>query len=225
MLILAHRGLWTELPQRNTRTALRNAFDLGFGVETDIRDHNGELVISHDMATRDCIPLSVMLQDYNAAGRPGQLALNIKSDGLAGPLMDELSAFEGMREKAFVFDMSVPDTLHYLRKDGLRVFTRHSEYEPQPPLELQAAGIWMDCFVNQWVDPTEIIHRIRLGQIIAVVSPELHKRERYQEYWRFLKMHLDHSGIDRGLLEKSLMLCTDYPREAHDLFSRAKNEY
>lgn len=181
MLFLAHRGLWTEPHRRNSRSAIRDAFQHGFGVETDIRDHDGRLVISHDMATGETMPLSDLLTDYDAAGRPGQLALNIKADGLTATLLQELDAFDNMREHIFVFDMSVPDMLHYLRK-GISVFTRFSEYEPVPPLEAQADGIWMDCFVNLWVDPEDVVRRIRKGQRLAIVSPELHGRNIFRGY-------------------------------------------
>jgi len=219
MLFLAHRGLWHNPCERNSRSALCAAFDLGFGVETDIRDRDSQLVISHDMATRDAMPLSEMLSDYDAAGRPGHLALNIKADGLADALLEELDNFEGMRKNAFVFDMSVPDTLQYLDK-GLRVFTRSSEYEPVPPLEMQTQGIWMDCFVNPWVDPAEVGRRLKSGQQVAIVSPELHKRDVYRTFWALLKDQLGSMAITDEILDQNLMICTDFPREAAAHFSK-----
>lgn len=219
MLFLAHRGLWTTQCQRNTRAALCAAFDLGFGIETDVRDFNGQLVISHDMATADAMPLSVVLADYDAAGRPGHLALNVKADGLAAALVKELEAFEGMEQNAFVFDMSVPDTIQYLGS-GLRVFTRSSEYETIPPFELQAQGIWMDCFVNSWVDPAEVVRRLRKGQQVAIVSPELHKRDIHFTYWNLLKDYLREMRMPAEILTSNLMLCTDFPREAAAYFSK-----
>lgn len=218
MLFLAHRGLWTEQFQRNTRCALAEAFSLGFGVETDVRDRNGTLVISHDMASEASMPLSTMLEDYQAAGRPGHLALNVKADGLVTALLDELDAFDDMRRHAFVFDMSVPDTLNYLGKSNLRVFTRCSEYEPVPPLELQAQGVWMDCFVNAWVSPEDVVCRLMKGQQVAIVSPELHKRDIYMSYWELLRKTLRSSNIPAEIISDNLMLCTDFPREAKIFF-------
>ena len=217
MLFLAHRGLWTAPDERNSRSALKVAFELGFGVETDVRDFDGRLVISHDMATRDSLPLSVMLADYDEAGRPGQLALNVKADGLTAALIEELDAFAGMCQNAFVFDMSVPDTIHYIGKT-LPVFTRHSEYEPVPPLEIQSQGVWMDCFVNAWVDPDAIIERVSRGQKVAVVSPELHKRSIYYSFWKILKDRIKKSDLCAEILNNNLMICTDFPREAAEFF-------
>ena len=217
MLLLAHRGLWTALGERNTRAALKAAFDLGYGAETDIRDFDGQLVISHDMAVRDALPLSAVLADYDAAGRPGRLALNVKADGLASALINELDAFPGMRQKAFVFDMAVPDALQYIGI-GLQVFTRHSEYEPEPPFELQSQGIWMDCFINAWVDPDAIVARLIRGQTVAVVSPELHKRDVHQVFWRILQERIQRANLHADIIEKHLMICTDFPREANEFF-------
>lgn len=49
--ILAHRGWWTSREDQNSLDALTRALTAGFGVETDIRDCAGRLVVSHDMPT------------------------------------------------------------------------------------------------------------------------------------------------------------------------------
>ena len=48
MKILSHRGYWKEEKEKNTIDAVRKAFDHGFGIESDIRDLDGKLVISHN---------------------------------------------------------------------------------------------------------------------------------------------------------------------------------
>ncbi len=55
--ILAHRGIWNKKLKKNSLDALTLALDMGFGIETDIRDRNGVLVISHDMANETDILL------------------------------------------------------------------------------------------------------------------------------------------------------------------------
>ena len=47
--ILAHRGFWKKESEKNTQIAFERAFDKGFGIETDLRDIKGEIVISHNM--------------------------------------------------------------------------------------------------------------------------------------------------------------------------------
>ncbi|EOW0926690.1 hypothetical protein ACN2DH_001486 [Campylobacter upsaliensis] len=39
--ILAHRGFWREKNEQNTLASLAKAFDMGFGIETDLRDGGG----------------------------------------------------------------------------------------------------------------------------------------------------------------------------------------
>jgi glycerophosphoryl diester phosphodiesterase len=53
MQILAHRGYWQNRKEQNTKEAFIRAFGMGSGVETDLRDCNGEVVISHDMPVSD----------------------------------------------------------------------------------------------------------------------------------------------------------------------------
>ena len=50
MEIISHRGLWNNLNEKNTNIAFHSSFKNKFGTETDIRDYNGNLVISHDIA-------------------------------------------------------------------------------------------------------------------------------------------------------------------------------
>ncbi|WHO39978.1 hypothetical protein PMI04_005125 [Sphingobium sp. AP49] len=218
MILLAHRGLWTQPDERNSRAALQGAFALGFGVETDVRDCNGRLVISHDMPTAGAMALEDLLADYDVAGRPGWLALNIKADGLAAGIEQALQAYPGMASQVFVFDMSVPDTLGYFGR-SMHVFTRHSEFEPSPPLEQRCTGLWMDCFERPWVDPVDIVARIKRGQRVAIVSPELHGRTVYHRFWQLLRTEIIRAALPADLLESSLMLCTDFPREAAAYFS------
>jgi glycerophosphoryl diester phosphodiesterase len=51
--IISHRGFWITPSEQNTEVAFIRALECGFGIETDIRDVSGDLVISHDMSTQD----------------------------------------------------------------------------------------------------------------------------------------------------------------------------
>ena len=55
MKILSHRGYWKTAEEKNTATAMHRSFSLGFGTETDVRDYNGKLVISHDIPDSSAI--------------------------------------------------------------------------------------------------------------------------------------------------------------------------
>lgn len=200
MYFLAHRGWWNRASEKNTRLALSRAFQAGFGVETDIRDLDGELVISHDMPRRGALPLAVMLGDYVSAGRPGTLALNIKSDGLAAPLHHLLN-FHKVTDY-FCFDMSVPDTLSYLQ-EGMPVAARLSEYEQEGPLSERADHLWWDAFSERSLPVDRLQNWLLSGKRVCLVSPELHGRPT-DAFWGQLT-----SLPDSIRHHKGLMLCTD----------------
>lgn len=209
MIVLAHRGWWARPDERNTLGAFERALDAGFGLELDVRDLNGRLVVSHDPPVGEALPFAELLAAFDRFGRPGPLAINIKSDGLQSALAGMLEPFAP--HDCFVFDMSVPDTLGYLRT-GLPVYTRHSEYEPQPAFLDRAAGVWMDCFENDWIDAEAIRRHTDAGRAVALVSPELHRRP-HLGAWASWRPAADRAG------GPPVMLCTDFPSEARDFFN------
>ena len=216
MILLAHRGLWKVKDEQNTLEAYRAAFVRGYGVELDVRDAGGELVISHDLPTGPCLSFQAVL-DLHADFPPGPvIAINIKADGLTSRLAEMLH----LRPSTpyFCFDMSVPDALHYVRA-GLCAFTRHSEYEADPSFYREAHGIWLDRFVDPWVDPAEIVSQLRRGKKVAVVSPELHRKP-HTLAWSLWREALRASDLPAALIDQHLMLCTDFPDEAHAFFNQ-----
>ncbi len=209
MIILSHRGYWKEMAEKNKPVAFERSFLLSFGTETDIRDFQGELVISHDIADENSISAKVFFEIYNEYDNTLTLALNIKADGLQIKLKKLLE--ECNIKNYFVFDMSVPDGLQYL-KDKVKVFTRVSEYEKEPSFYDEACGVWLDEFKGHWVDKETIKKHIKNNKQICIVSPDLHKRE-YKKEWQ------DYKDIEKELGINNLMICTDYPEEAREFFS------
>lgn len=207
MIILAHRGAWFAPEERNSRAAFERAFAAQFGVETDVRDHDGRLVIAHDPPSGPGqISFDDFLDLYGRMGAPGELAINIKADGLSA-LVEDALARAGIAN-AFVFDMSAPETLRYLR-GGLKVFTRESEYERPPAFYDRAKGVWLDCFESDWIDEEAVRRHLSAGKSVCVVSPELHGRP-HEAAWTALR------GVAS---EPQLMLCTDMPYAARDYFA------
>jgi glycerophosphoryl diester phosphodiesterase len=141
--ILAHRGWWTRPDEKNSPAALARAFAAGYGIETDLRDCAGEIVVSHDMPQTGTMTFDALLDLYLSHDTRPTLALNVKADGMAATIADRL-ATRGITQY-FVFDMSVPDTLGYLAQ-GSTVYTRRSEFERGSRLDERAAGIWLDAF-------------------------------------------------------------------------------
>ena len=211
MEIISHRGYWKLKTEQNKKPAFIRSFENGFGVETDIRDYKGKLVVSHDMPNSEAMSLDVFFELYNFANISVPLALNIKADGLQNELMKSIK--KNKIENYFLFDMSLPDLKLYVEK-GFRTFLRLSEYETDLPFYDLSSGIWLDAFNNIWYSSTVIERHLNSGKTVCIVSAELHKRN-YLIHWKLL--------IESGIYKmKNVILCTDFPILAKEYFSHEK---
>lgn len=209
MEIIAHRGHWLAEEEKNTVIAFERALKANFGIETDLRDYSGSVVVSHDLPTESSMSFETLLKIYSTyrGKEEPRLALNIKSDGLASSVSNLLEKYKVTNY--FVFDMSVPDALSYL-KAGLKTFTRQSEYELDPSLYEDCHGVWLDCFSKTWFSEGLITSHVESGKRVCIVSPELHKRTHViKEQWTMLR-ECHH--------QRDLSLCTDFPSDARDFF-------
>ena len=207
MEIISHRGYWLKPNEKNSAHAFEKSFSLGFGTETDVRDFNGELVVSHDIPSCDSMLISDLFLQY--LKYPAYtLALNIKSDGLVKLLLDKLSEFK--ITNYFVFDMSIPDSLSYLNS-GVNVFLRHSEIESDMSLYDRCQGVWLDSFFSEWYDGEIIQNHLVNGKKICIVSSELHGRNNLEQ-WVKLK------ALD-FIQTNQVILCTDLPEIANEYFN------
>ena len=208
MIILSHRGYWNTSRAKNSLAAFEHSFDLGFGTETDFRDLDRRLVISHDPPAADALTADELFRVLAARDASLPLAVNVKSDGLQTMLKQALTT-HGIGNY-FLFDMSVPDALASI-KAGLRVFTRQSDVETVPSFYEQAAGVWMDAFSDdRWMTPEAIESHLHSGKEVCLVSPELHGRP-HLPFWNRLR-----GSAIAG--HPSLMLCSDIPEEAQTFF-------
>jgi hypothetical protein len=197
MDILSHRGYWRAPQEKNGAVAFARSFDLGFGTETDVRDHAGELVIAHDMPNGSELRLAEVLDLLGDRDLP--LALNIKADGL-GPLIVETMAGRP-QTRWFTFDMSGPELIRQQRL-GMPVFTRRSEYEREAVLYDQAQGVWLDAFEGLWFTAKDVAAMLDDDKRVCIVSPELHGRTP-DTLWSMLRKS--------GLYDSAIMVCTDTP--------------
>jgi hypothetical protein len=207
MQILSHRGFWQENSEKNQAIAFHRSFSLGYGTETDLRDLAGEIVISHDPPLGGEITLESFFQLYCEHDDNLTLALNIKSDGLQAELKSLIKKYS--IKNYFVFDMSVPDARQWLNF-GVRFFTRQSEFETIPYFQQQAAGVWLDCFLSDWICEKVIDKYLQQNMQVCIVSPDLHKRE-YHNFWKYLQ-------TINVINNDNLMICTDHPEEASTFF-------
>lgn len=203
--ILSHRGYWLQPDEKNTRTAFRRSFDLGFGTETDVRDYGSELVIAHDPPLGVDVTLHEVAQLAATANVP--LALNVKADGLASGIRAVMAGFPAV--DYFVFDMSVPDTRHQLAA-GNPVYGRVSEVEPAPAWADRCAGVWLDAFDGLWYG-ADTVAALAARSAVCVVSPELHGRD-HTAAWALLK------SLPSGVAPR-VSLCTDLPEAAREFFA------
>jgi hypothetical protein len=209
MQYLAHRGFWKKAEEQNTLGVFEKAFAAGYGIEFDIRDAGRRLIVSHDMPAADNnLLLKDVFEVYKNFYQAGTLAINIKADGLLQPLKEMLTAY-GITNY-FLFDMSIPESIRYMAS-AFTFFSRQSEYEPQPYLYDACAGVWLDCFKDVWYNTDVIKQHLEAEKKVAIVSPDLHKRE-YHSFWKYLKG----SGLQSN---NNLLLCTDFPDEAESFFA------
>ena len=203
MKILCHRGYWKIPAEKNTLTAFERGFNLGLGTETDLRDLNGQLVISHDPPEGGVMTFEEFLA---ITPKDAFLALNVKSDGLAKKASQALKSHG---HKAYVFfDMSVPDMLPYIQL-GAPVAARLSEHEPWvDSLMNSAAYIWLDAFQGEWYDSDYLKRLLATEKQVLVVSSELHGRSK----------DLQWALLDSFSQSDKLTLCTDLPEIALERF-------
>ena len=205
--VLAHRGYWRAPSEKNTLGAFERAFARGYGVELDVRDLDGELVVSHDPPRQGALPLGAVIERLRESASADVVAVNVKADGLQPALASALGGLDQARW--FAFDMAVPDAVGYVHR-GLRTFTRHSDVEPDPALYSPSHGVWLDDFGGGWLRESLLQSHLAAGKSVAVVSPELHGRDHLEAWqeWR-------HWTVWR---HPDVLLCTDHPREAQDVF-------
>jgi hypothetical protein len=209
--LLAHRGDWLKGDLNpNSSEALLSALKAGFGIETDLRDLNRRVVISHDPPTgiedllTDFLYRAIEIQNSKQA----LFALNIKSDGLDQLLFQDLSLLTGLDH--FFFDMSTPELVKFDRL-GLKIGLRVSEFENlfgQLSITKNPAAFWIDGFRGDWWS-SSILEELEKTEVkLVFVSPELHRRDP-SRFWDFFV-----SGYQEG---RNWYLCTDYPWEVLEL--------
>lgn len=216
--ILAHRGLWADTKQQNTKEAICAAWDEGFSVEIDIRDSNRVVVVSHDPTEiGSALALETVLDDLhekNSQQLNQVIALDVKSEGL----LSILPSCESTNWVHFFFDMSLPEFQKYKCLHSQNLASRRSEFEKEldPPVE-RLPWLWLDAFRSDWWLDDQVekekLEFICREAAIVIVSPELHGRDPGRVWDFFLK------GVQES---KNLYICTDFPER---VVERGKREF
>lgn len=188
------------------------ALDAGYGLETDIRDHEGRIYISHDPIIDPILSFSDFLSEIKSLKHSnfGNIAVNVKADGLAKKIKWLIKEILGDHDlNFFFFDASIPDLYSYHR-ENLIVYSRLSELEPCASMNELHSGIWVDSFDGTYDQVSVASNESSNSCSCAIVSPELHGRP-HECLWKSLK-NLDSK-------KKNLQLCTDYPEQAFNYFN------
>ena len=172
-----------------------NSFDEinnNFGIELDVRDQNGELVVSHDLPDTSTIKLENFLQKID---KNKLVAINIKSVEIEKRLKEIIS--NANLKNYFTFDWPIPALIKAQNNHLICAF-RLSEYEKE--LFPNCSWIWIDSFNEIWYDEKMLSDLKDKGYNLALVSPELHGRRNDFEKFEMI--------VNTGLADA---ICTNKP--------------
>jgi hypothetical protein len=186
MLYISHRINYLDSATAAT------IFSASDGIEFDIRDSNGQLIVQHD-ACKEGQLFSAFLEFCP----PNKLYIvNIKAEGI------EESAIKLLTERGiqnfFLLDCGMPSLVRLGRTGEKRLAVRFSEYESFETVAAIApfvSWIWVDVFTRFPLTKQISEQAKKLGLRLCLVSPELQgqpeKRETYLTYCRENEIELD----------------------------------
>jgi hypothetical protein len=143
-----------------------------YGVEIDVRDYNGEVIIEHDPFIG-----GLKLIDYIIHYRHSFLIVNVKSEGIENEVIKILG--DRLIRNYFFLDSTVPVMVKLGTTSKIHIATRVSEFEPLSyanAMSRIASWIWLDCFNNIPIDSREFQDLKNMGYKICIVSPDLQGR-------------------------------------------------
>jgi len=140
----------------------------GMGVELDLRDQHGRMILHHDPFVN-----GEDFETYLKSYRQAMMIVNVKSEGLEEKALELLNR-NGI-SRYFFLDLSFPALMKLVRQGEKNIAVRFSEYEP-PAQCLALKGlvdwVWVDCFREIPLTP-EIYGILKPHFKLCLVSPEL----------------------------------------------------
>ena len=211
--IISHRGFWEKGNEQNTMIAFSRSVINNYGIETDLRERNGEIIISHDIQVgENILYFSEFLLLYKNSKKNLPLFLNIKSDGMIKIIKNNLNSYD--ISNYYLFDMSIPETKKYAEDSCMNFITRISDIEKHPMFIHESKGFWIDSFYGNYPDFSYLDTLLNSKYIFCFVSPELHNRSEI-EFWIMLKKWIK----NREISSDKVLLCTDKPKDAFLFFN------
>lgn len=162
------------------------------GLEIDVRDFETNIVVSHDPPTNKNIKFSEILKKLS---KKQLLAINVKSVEIETELKNILD--ENNITNYFTFDWPIPSMFKAIDRD-LHTAFRLSEYETT--LFPNCKWVWIDSFHKIWYDNPYLESLKKQNYKIALVSPELHGRQKELKQFR--------NSVNFNLVDA---ICTDKP--------------
>lgn len=206
--LIAHGGLHNSTYQSNSLEALELALVKGYGISSEIRLFEGELVIQNETFDKP-LPLSLLLKLWEKT-TDQELALKIKMDGLA-PILEEVFSNYLDRNDYFFYGMSTSEEMIY-ENHTLPLAYRVSEREPAVRFHSLPSRIWLDS-----LNPIELLSSLGSQEQesflkrVYLVSPEIYKKDP-TALWESLT-NLNFRGISTehpSLLSTKLSLTHNY---------------
>lgn len=157
------------------------------GIEFDLRDSAGALVVVHDAFTP-----GQPFDDFLRFCDPAKFYIvNIKCEGIETAAIAALEA-HGIR-RFFLLDCSIPAMIRLGKAGETRLAVRYSEYESLQTVECMkpfVSWVWIDTFTRLPIDATILETFKDLGLQTCLVSPELQQQpERVEVYREWMRTH------------------------------------
>jgi hypothetical protein len=161
-----------------------NSISNEYGIEFDIRDSAGSIIVTHDPFTDGEI-----LEEFLSKISKRFLIVNVKSEGIEERALELLKKY-GF-EDFFLLDCSFPAIVKLSRLEEKRIALRFSEYENFANVidnKDKVRWVWVDCFTHFPLTKKieEVFHAH--GLKICIVSPELQGHsELINKYKKYIK--------------------------------------
>jgi len=172
------------IAHRVNNSEYANSISIDYGIEFDIRDSNGKIIVTHDPFTE-----GENLEDFLSKISKRFLIVNVKSEGIEEKTL-ELLKKNGF-EDFFLLDCSFPAIVKLSKLGEKRIALRFSEYENFANVvdnKDKISWVWVDCFtyfpLTKKIE--EVLHAH--GLKICMVSPELQSQpELINKYKNYIK--------------------------------------
>ena len=173
------------IAHRINSSYLANDLPLEYGIEFDVRDSNGRLIVTHDPFT-DGEQLEDFLKNISVKRF---LIVNVKCEGIELNILELLKKYKF--ENFFFLDCSFPAIVKLSKMGENRIALRFSEFENLANVidnKDKATWVWVDCFsyfpLTKKIE--EVLHAHNIN--ICIVSPELQGQpEKIEVYKNYIK--------------------------------------